>query len=75
MKTIKNYTGDKNEAFGYKITKRQLRHRTDVIIDVLQALIDRIALKEGIRIGIRTNRDGYELYEKPLNAKDKVGDL
>lgn len=72
MNTIETYAGPPMREFlgkGFEPTKEQLAHRIAVLEAVLQALIDRIAEKEGVQLGpmMSASTHGYSffIYEMP----------
>lgn len=67
MNTIRTYTGESNAPQGFEISKQQMEFQVAVLIDVVQALLDRMAEKEGKKLGIMqvqgVNGPKFEIYE------------
>lgn len=72
MNTIRTYVGDPKPCNmrGYEITKEALEEKIHILIDVVQSLIEHIAEKEGVQLGVMamaaTTGLTYQLYMNPL---------
>lgn len=72
MNTIRTYAGDPKHynMRVYEITKEALEQKVDILIDVVQSLIEHIAEKEGVQLGVMamatTRGMTYQIYMNPL---------
>lgn len=73
MNTIRTYAGESNKPPGFEVTKQHLEFQMTILIDVVQALLERVGEKEGKKLGVLSvgapGGPRYIIYESPEEVK------